>query len=114
MTNERMDEEFKQIDHARKVLGLAESATLKEVKGAYRELSKKYHPDRSRKKKSEEKMKEINKAYKLLLDYCESYRFSFSKEAVEDFYSKYMKGFREDWMWTPVRRKEDKREHRGF
>jgi len=109
-----MDKEFEQIDHVRKVLGLGESATLREIKGAYRELTKKHHPDLSRKNKSGEKMKEINKAYKLLMDYCESYRFSFKKKEVEDFYSKYMKSFQEDWMWTPVRGEEKKREHSGF
>ena len=30
-------------------------------------------------------MKDINAAYRLLLEYCESYRFSFSREEVESF-----------------------------
>ena len=108
-----MDEEFKHIDKAKKVLGLGESATLKEIMGAYRKLSKKHHPDLG--KESGEKMKGINEAYDALVDYCDSYSFSFKKEDVADFYSKYMKGFQEDWMWSPVRRGEkDKKEHRGF
>jgi len=110
-----MDEEFEQIKNARKVLGLGESATLKEIKGTYREFSKKHHPDCSRKKSSGEKMKEINAAYNLLMDYCGSYRFSFKKKEVEDFYSKYMKGFQEDWMWSPVKREEKKKhDYRGI
>ncbi len=111
-----MDKEFKEIDHARKVLGLDESATLKEVREVYRELSKKYHPDRTGKRDSGERMKEINLAYKLIKDYCESYRFSFKKKEVEDFYSKYVKSFQEDWMWSSVRREDKggKQVHKGF
>ncbi len=105
----RMDEEFRQIKNAGRILGIGESATLKEIKAAYRELSKRYHPDIS--KESGEKMKEINAAYKLLMDYCESYRFSFRKKEVEDFYSRYMKGFQEDWMWSPVKRKGEQKRH---
>ncbi len=37
---------FKQIDDARKLLGLDEAATLKEIKDAYRDLALKYHPDK--------------------------------------------------------------------
>ncbi|MBU4201988.1 MAG: DnaJ domain-containing protein [Candidatus Altiarchaeales archaeon] len=108
-----MGEEFKHINEARKFIGLGESATLKEIKSTYRKLSKKHHLDMG--KESGEKMKEINEAYDALVDYCDSYRFSFKKEGVEDFYSKYMKGFQEGWMWSPVKRgAKDKKEHRGF
>jgi Zn finger protein HypA/HybF involved in hydrogenase expression len=37
---------FKQIDEARKILGLEKGATLEEIREAYRRLSLKYHPDR--------------------------------------------------------------------
>jgi DnaJ like chaperone protein len=54
------------------VLGLKSTATLSEVKAAYRELCKKYHPDRVQhlgdefRQISEEKIKEINKAYDII------------------------------------------------
>jgi len=38
--------DFKQIDDARKVLGLNESASLEEIRDAFRNLALKYHPDR--------------------------------------------------------------------
>ncbi len=104
-----MDEEFEHIDKARKVLGLGKRATLREIKAAYRKLTKDHHPDLG--KESGEKMKEINEAYDALVDYCDSYSFSFKKEDVEDFYSKYMKGFQEDWMWSSVKREGDKKKH---
>ena len=49
------------------VLGVPESATDEEVKRAYRELARKYHPDNYQNNPladlAEEKMKEINAAY---------------------------------------------------
>ena len=47
-------------------LGLNESASLKEIKHAYRQLSLKYHPDRNKEKESDEKFKEITEAYQFL------------------------------------------------
>jgi len=37
---------FRDIDEARKILGLGETASLAEIKRAYRTLSLKYHPDK--------------------------------------------------------------------
>jgi len=46
-----MDEfPFGKIDRARKLLGLGEDASLKEIKEAYRRKAKKFHPDRIEKK----------------------------------------------------------------
>ena len=41
---------FREIDNARKILGLDTTATLSEIKERYRNLSLKYHPDRCRDK----------------------------------------------------------------
>jgi len=53
------------------VLGVKKSATLDEIKKAYRELALRYHPDRvphEQKKEAEEKFKEISEAYAVLSD----------------------------------------------
>ncbi|NLG88188.1 MAG: DnaJ domain-containing protein [Clostridiaceae bacterium] len=53
------------------VLGLKEGASIEEVKKAYRELVKKYHPDRYRDNPlsdlAEEKLREINEAYDYII-----------------------------------------------
>ncbi|RJO63952.1 MAG: molecular chaperone DnaJ [Candidatus Omnitrophota bacterium] len=53
------------------ILGTQKSATLEEIKRAYRELALRYHPDRvsqDQKKDAEEKFKEISEAYAVLSD----------------------------------------------
>lgn len=52
------------------ILGVPRTATKDEIKKAYRELAKKYHPDLNpnNKKEAEEKFKEISEAYEVLMD----------------------------------------------
>ncbi|MDD5431324.1 MAG: DnaJ domain-containing protein, partial [Candidatus Pacebacteria bacterium] len=57
------------------VLGVAETASLEEIKKAYRKLVMQFHPDRQpqnasakKKKEAEEKFKEISEAYEVLSD----------------------------------------------
>jgi len=53
------------------ILGVKKSASLDEIKKAYRELALRYHPDRvptNQKKEAEEKFKEISEAYAVLSD----------------------------------------------
>ena len=53
------------------VLGLKDGASIEEVKKAYRELVKKYHPDRYMdnplSELAEEKLREINEAYDYII-----------------------------------------------
>ena len=51
------------------VLGVSKSATPDEIKKAYRQLAKKYHPDHNPdNKEAEAKFKEANEAYEILSD----------------------------------------------
>jgi molecular chaperone DnaJ len=51
------------------VLGVKRSATEQEVKGAYRNLAKEFHPDRNAgDKEAERRFKEVNEAYEALKD----------------------------------------------
>jgi len=52
---------------ALEIMGLAPPLTLDEIKAAYKELAKKYHPDRNPDNpEAEEKLKDINMAYTVL------------------------------------------------
>jgi molecular chaperone DnaJ len=52
------------------VLGVAKTATADELKKAYRQMAKKYHPDANpnNKQEAESKFKEVNEAYEVLSD----------------------------------------------
>lgn len=50
------------------VLGVDKSASKTEIKKKYRELAKKYHPDRNKEAGAEEKFKEVTEAYETLSD----------------------------------------------
>ncbi|MFC2060972.1 J domain-containing protein [Elusimicrobiota bacterium] len=104
------------ISQAKRLLGLEEKATLKEIRDSYRKLSLKYHPDRcdeNRKKKCEEKFKKINNAYDIIMDYCAGYRYSFYDETIEENdpdkeYREHMERFYGDWWFGSPKVKEKK------
>ena len=50
------------------VLGLSKTSSDDDVKKAFRKLAFKYHPDRNKESKAEERFKEINEAYAVLGD----------------------------------------------
>ena len=50
------------------VLGVPKNASADELKNAFRNLARKYHPDINKEPDSEEKFKEINEAYAVLSD----------------------------------------------
>lgn len=58
-----------QVDNAYKILGIDSNATDEDVKKAYREMAKKYHPDKVAylgeevRKSAEQKLQEVNEAY---------------------------------------------------
>ncbi|MFC1829108.1 J domain-containing protein [Thermodesulfobacteriota bacterium] len=80
---------YRKIDEARKLLELPEKATMGEIKSNYRDLIQKWHPDRCN--QPEETCTEMTTriiiAYKVICDYCQHYRFSFSKKEVKNYLS---------------------------
>jgi len=80
---------YDEITRARALLELPERATMDEIKTNYREFINKWHPDKCRegKEKCTEMTARIVSAYRTIIDYCNNYRFSFSKEEIKNHLS---------------------------
>jgi DnaJ-class molecular chaperone len=97
--------DFKEIDNARRKLGLDEEATIDEIKSSYRVLSKKYHPDKHSDKDKincEKEFKKINDAYQTVMNYTRNYRYSFDKKdiqrtKIEKIYQEHIRRFYDGW-----------------
>jgi len=70
---------FEELNQARHLFGLQERATLRQIKSRHRFLAKRFHPDQGEQGDAEQ-MRRVNAAYRLLIDYCTGYRFSFTRE----------------------------------
>ncbi len=69
---------YADLQKAMAAFGLSERATLKQIKRRHRELVMQYHPDRG--EADPERIRLVNAAYELLLEYCQNYSFSFVEE----------------------------------
>lgn len=69
---------YSDLQEALRVLGLGERATLKEIKTRHRELAKRHHPDTGITDEPDT-IRQVNAAYKIILDYVSGYRFSFAE-----------------------------------
>ena len=91
--------DFEAIDKARRLLGLEEEASMKQIRSAYRQMAKQHHPDTGNSTGDAEVMKELNLSYKLLTDYCHDYILSFREEDVARTYpgDAYLRTWRKRW-----------------
>jgi hypothetical protein len=90
---------YRQLQEALSVFGLGERATLKQIKSRHRELARAFHPDRCG-AEDQAAMQRINAAYKILMAYCDGYRFSFSEE--EFLEQRPEERLRRQFDWDPV------------
>ncbi|MBA3026887.1 MAG: J domain-containing protein [Sulfurimonas sp.] len=76
---------FEKIMKAKSLLGLREKSSLKEIKNKYKNLMKKWHPDKHKDdvQKATQMSMLINEAYEIILDYCNNYEFSFDEEHIK-------------------------------
>ena len=67
------------------LLGLRETSTLKEIKNKYKNLMKKWHPDKHKDNpdKATKMSMAINEAYEVILEYCNSYEYPFDEESIK-------------------------------
>jgi len=76
---------FEQLIKAKTLLGLRESSSLKEIKLKYKNLMKKWHPDKHKDdaNKATKMSMQINEAYEIILNYCNNYEYSFDEEHIK-------------------------------
>ncbi len=78
-----------------KILGVNKSASIDEIKKAYRELAKKYHPDMAGPNGDAEKFKEISNAYSVLSDQAKRSQYdTYGSEQPGAGSGSYNQGFR--------------------
>lgn len=70
---------YSDLQEALRVLGLEERVTLREIKTRHKELVKRYHPDTGNTDEPE-KIRQVNAAYRIVLDYVTGYRFACTSE----------------------------------
>jgi DnaJ-domain-containing protein 1 len=68
------------LDGARKLLGLGESASLAQIKAAYRRLIQEVHPDRNSEARASERLAGISEAHDLLEEYALNFPHTFSAD----------------------------------
>ena len=100
---------FVELQKSLEILGLADRVTMKQVKSRHRELVKRYHPDSSE-NADDKQIQLVNAAYRVLNEYLESYRFSFSED---EFYSQnpeeqIRRQFMDDALWGGGREERGK------
>ena len=76
---------YNELKAALAEFGLSEQATLKKVRDRHRQLVREYHPDHGADPEND-RIRQINAAYRILNEYLGDYRFDFSQET---FYSQY-------------------------
>lgn len=74
----------KKVHQAAKILNLDNKESLAEIKKKHRRLIKKWHPDQCQDDPAvcKEKIKEINKAFKIIKEYCNNYLYSFAEDEI--------------------------------
>jgi hypothetical protein len=98
------------IEEAKELFGLGDRATLREIKGVFRQLTKKFHPDLAgESEENRAKTQAVTEAYQALLTYCEEYEFPLlmaESELEEDDEDWWMNRFGHDHHWGPGRGEE--------
>jgi hypothetical protein len=70
------------LDAARRLLELGESASLAEIKGAYRRLLQELHPDRNTEAGAADRLQDISAAHELLEEYALNFKHTFNAAQV--------------------------------
>lgn len=76
---------YKEIDAAKCLLELPEQATLADIKKNYRMLLNRWHPDKCKEDTTtcKDMTRKIIAAYRVIMNYCDNYCYSFTKEEIK-------------------------------
>ncbi len=69
---------YENLQQALEQFSLYGKCSLEQIKLRHKQLVKEHHPDKSG--SDNQRIREINAAYALLLEYCSHYRFTFSRD----------------------------------
>jgi preprotein translocase subunit Sec63 len=99
------------IREAADIMGIANQATINEIRSQYHTLVKEWHPDVSQRdpEDTHTAMIRINDAYDVLIEYCMNYEFSFRPEDLKDYTAEnpvdsWMARYGDDPIWGSQRR----------
>ncbi len=93
------------LEEARKLLGLGPQASRPEIRSAYRQEARRWHPDLALNPSEEaeyrQRMQQVNLAYQRLLKFMEDYRFdlvetSFQEDLMQWWHKRFATG-----VWSP-------------
>ncbi len=99
-------EKWQRLEKARKLLKLPLTTTRKEIVERYHHLAKELHPDKGG---DSEKMKALNEAYQILMEYCDNYKIEFRPDPkTEDPADFWFQHFGEDPVWGKFHEEKDK------
>ena len=92
--------EYRELRAALEVFDFSERISLRQIKERYRDLVRRYHPDRGD-QADPEKIRSINEAYRVLRAYCHEYLFDCSHEEFLEQYpeERLREQFAEDSLW---------------
>jgi hypothetical protein len=98
------------IREAADILGIAEQASINEIRSRYHEYVKEWHPDVSQydSEETHKTMIRLNEAYDILIGYCMQYEISFRPEdlrpaAEREPLDTWMARYGDDPIWGPHR-----------
>jgi hypothetical protein len=101
----------KEIIEAKETLGLPDQATWEEIRSSYKELIRRWHPDRCTgdqdRTHCNEMTAKLNAAYAVIRVYCNEYQFSFREEDIRKYMSReewWLDRFGSDPLWGPARK----------
>jgi DnaJ-class molecular chaperone len=95
---------YRELAEAKQILGLPDRATLEDIRGAYRSLLKRWHPDTCAEARETcgEKTRQVVAAYRIISAYCEAYQYSFADEDLRRHLSDeewWLDRFGQDPLW---------------